>query len=91
MIPTRKDTGFEQLYGNVMRDNFVNKLPKSRMKQYTDLLKTAAGINDDNKQAVILPIEQMIDLLQGDREILLRSTNLKEITLATQTPERTDD
>lgn len=91
MIPTRKYTGFEQLYGNVMRDNFINKLPKSRMKQYTDLLKTAAGINEDNKQAVILPIEQMIDMLVSKEPIVLTSTKLVELTLETQTPERRDD
>jgi len=91
MIPTRKYTGFEQLYGNVMRDNFINKLPKSRMKHYTDILKTAAGVNDDNKQAVILPIKEMINLIEGKDPIVLKSTKLVEITLATQTPERTDD
>ena len=91
MLPTRKFTGFERLYGNVQKDNFLNTYTRSKMKYYTDILKEAAGVNDDNKSAVILPIAKMIDYLIEKESRILKSTRVTEVAPALKTPERRND
>ena len=91
LIPTRKYTGFERLYGNVQKDNFLNTYSRSKMKHYTEILKDAAGVMDDNKSAVVLPIADMINYFLEKESKILRSTRVTEVAPALKTAERRND